>query len=120
MDTCRKCGGLTVKNGSVKGVAKRKCKACGFQSGGWDNRGKPPATRLLGIVLYAHGLSLSTVGKLLGVSATAVMKWVKSAAERHAMKPEPGHAVIVELDEMWHFLTFNQTLCFFGTYLSWL
>ena len=113
METCRKCGGKTVKNGSVKGVPKRQCKPCGFQSGGKDNRGKPLIVRRFGVMLYAHGLSLSAVGKLLGVSAVAVMKWVK-ASEEEAVKPVPGRAVIVELDEMWHFLQKKRTSSGFG------
>src|SRR3954454_11749059 len=43
--------------------------------------------------------------KLLGVSTPSVMTWIEQFAEAYAQKPEPeGRAVVVELDEMWHFL----------------
>lgn len=106
---CRKCGGQTVKNGSVNGCAKRKCKGCGFQSTGKDTRGKSEEVRHFGVLLHSHGLSMSAVGKLLGVSAVAVMKWIKAAALQYGQKPAPGRAVIVELDEMWHFIGSKKT-----------
>jgi transposase-like protein len=87
MDSCFKCGGRTVKNGSVKGRPKRKCVACGFQSVGADHRGQSKEVRHFGVLLYSHGLSLNAVGKRLGVSATAVMKGVKRAAQGHGAKP---------------------------------
>ncbi len=41
----------------------------------------------------------------------AVLRWVRNFAERVYEKPEPGEAIIVELDEMWHFLkSKKQTL----------
>lgn len=77
---------------------------------GEDKRGKPEAVRHFGVLLHSHGLSLNAVGKRLGMSATAVMKWVRRAAEEHGGKPEPRGAVIVELDEMWHFLQKKQQM----------
>lgn len=114
MDSCFKGGGRTVKNGSVKGRPKRQCVACGFQSVGEDTRGQSEEVRHFGVLLHSHGLSLNAVGKLLGVSATAVMKWVKRAAEEHGAKPEPGSAVIVERDERWHFLQKKTTSAGYG------
>ena len=55
--------------------------------------------------LYCAGLSLSAVGKRLGVSAQSVMRWVRDHARDHCPKPEPtGRATVVELDEVWHFV----------------
>ena len=35
----------------------------------------------------------------------SVMTWIEQFAKAYAQKPEPeGRAVVVELDEMWHFL----------------
>jgi transposase len=37
------------------------------------------------------------------------MTWIEQFAEVYAQKPEPeGRAVVVELDEMWHFLGRNR------------
>jgi hypothetical protein len=38
------------------------------------------------------------------VSTPAVLRWVRLFAEKTYEKPEPGEAVIVEIDEMWHYL----------------
>jgi len=39
------------------------------------------------------------------VSTPSVQAWIERFAEVYAQKPEPeGRAVVVELDEMWHFL----------------
>jgi insertion element IS1 protein InsB len=57
------------------------------------------------VSLYCAGLSLSAVGKRLGVSAQSVMRWVRDHARRHCPKPEPaGRATVVEIDEVWHFV----------------
>ena len=43
--------------------------------------------------------------KLLGVSTPSVMAWIERFAKDHAPKPEPeGRALVVELDEMGHYL----------------
>src|SRR5215211_7204677 len=42
---------------------------------------------------------------LLGVSTSTVQAWLEQFAAADAQKPEPeGRAVVIELDEMWHFL----------------
>jgi transposase len=57
------------------------------------------------VLLYLSGLSMSRTAKLLGVSTPSVQAWIERFAEVYAQKPEPeGRAVVVELDEMWHFL----------------
>src|SRR4051794_39110808 len=54
---------------------------------------------------HLGGLSMNRTAKLLGVSTPSVQAWIERFAEVYAQKPEPeGRAVVVELDEMWHFL----------------
>jgi len=68
-------------------------------------RGKPPAMKALAVLLHGMGgMSFSAIGRLLGVSDVAVLKWVR--AEASALpEPEVGASVVtVEVDEMWHFL----------------
>lgn len=95
-----------MKNGSANGKPKRKCKECGYQYSSGGLKGFSPATQHLAVVLYLHGLSLRAVAKLLQTTATSVQRWVKILAEKHGQRPEPepGGAVIMELDEVWHFL----------------
>jgi transposase len=97
-----------------EGAAKAQMRGMRLQSVGEDTRGKSEEVRYFGVLLHSHGRSLNAVGKLLGVLATAVMKWVKRTAEEHGAKPEPGSAVIVELDEMWHFLQKKTTSAGYG------
>ena len=48
---------------------------------------------------------MNTDTKFFKVSVKAVFDWVKSYAKANYVKPEPkGEAVVVELDEMWHYL----------------
>ena len=57
------------------------------------------------VLLYLSGLSMNRTAKLLGVSTPSVMAWIEQFAEAYAQKPEPeGRALVVELDEMWHYL----------------
>src|ERR687884_1923519 len=80
---CKRCGSEEhVKNGFMKGLQRYRCKACG----------------------------LNFTAKLLGVSTPSVMAWIEQFAKAYAQKPEPeGRAVVVELDEMWHFLKKRPT-----------
>ncbi len=44
-------------------------------------RGKPPAMKALAILLYGMGsMSFSMIGRVLGVSDVAVLKWVRAEA----------------------------------------
>ena len=103
---CTKCGNEnTVKAGCVKGEQRYKCKGCGYQFVPTRCKGKPEKDKLLAIWLYLHGLSFRTIAKLIRVTHKTIHDWVKAYAINNYIKPEPqGEAVIVELDEMWHFV----------------
>ena len=59
----------------------------------------------MAIWLYLHGLSFRTIAKFFKATPKAVHDWVKAYAKANYVKPEPkDEAVIVELDEMWHFV----------------
>ena len=95
----------TVKNGWARGVPRRKCQACGYQFTRVSPRGTPMARKALVIVLYLSGLSMRRIGEICRVSRQSVLNWVRDYALEHACKPEPqGETVVLELDEMWHFL----------------
>src|SRR5436305_1191532 len=68
-------------------------------------RGMPLRIKVEAVLLHLSGLSMNRTAKLLGVSTPSVQAWIERFAEVYARKPEPeGRAVVVELDEMWHFL----------------
>ena len=89
----------------ARGHQRYRCRSCGAHFTDTPLRGKPPAMKALALLLYGMGnMSFNGIGRLLGVSDVAVLKWVR--AEAMAL-PEPQVAatvVTVEVDEMWHYL----------------
>ena len=108
---CKRCGAEGhVKNGLMRGKQRYRCKACGLNFTGTPPRGMPLAMKVTAVLLYVSGLSMNRTAKLLGVSTPTVMVWIERFAEVYAQKPEPeGRAVVVELDEMWHYLKKSGT-----------
>src|SRR6187397_3280955 len=108
---CKRCGAEEhVKNGLMRGKQSYRCKACGLNFTDTPPRGMPLRVKLEAVLLYLSGLSMNRTAKLLGVSTPSVQAWIERFAEVYAQKPEPeGRAVVVELDEMWHFLKKRPT-----------
>ena len=102
---CKRCGAEEhVKNGFMKGLQRHRCKACGLNFADTPPRGMPLRAKATAVLLYLSGLSMNRTAKLLGVSTPSVMAWIERFAEAYAQKPEPeGRALVVELDEMWHY-----------------
>ena len=102
---CKRCGAEEhVKNGLMRGKQRYRCKVCGLNFTDTPPRGMPLAMKVTAVLLYVSGLSVNRTAKLLGVSTPTVMVWIERFAEVYAQKPGPeGHAVVVELDEMWHY-----------------
>jgi transposase len=61
------------------------------------------------VLLYTLGLSLNSIARTFKVSTPAVLRLVRLFAEKVDEKPEPREAVVVELDEMWHYLRSKKT-----------
>lgn len=107
---CPKCQSIeVVKNGKVQGKQRYKCKSCSLQFTRLTPRGRPAQEKAMAVTLYTLGLSIRAIARLIGVSSTAVLKWIKTFAKTHYEKPAPGDAIIVELDEMWHYLGSKKT-----------
>ncbi len=108
---CKACGSEEqVKNGFMRGKQRYRCKACGLNFTDTPPRGKPLALKVTAVLLYVSGLSMNRTAKLLGVSTPSVMTWIEQFAKDHARKPEPeGRALVIELDEMWHYLKKRPT-----------
>ena len=103
---CKRCGSAEqVKNGLMRGKQRYRCKACGLNFTDTPARGRPLAMKMMAVLLYVSGLSMNRTAKLLGVSTPAVQAWIEQFAAAYAHKPEPqGRALVIELDEMWHYL----------------
>ena len=103
---CKRCGSEEqVKNGLMRSQQRYRCKACGLNFTDTPTRGKPLAMKATAVLLYVSGLSMNRTAKLLGVSTPTIQAWLEPFAAADAHKPEPeGRAVVIELDEMWHYL----------------
>ena len=110
---CKRCGSdEQVKNGLMRGKQRFLCKGCGLNFTDTPTRGKPLAMKAAAVLLYVSGLSMNRTAKLLGVSTPTVQVWLEQFAQTYAQKPEPeGRAVVIELDEMWHYLKKSQSRC---------
>ena len=108
---CKRCGSEEgVKNGLMRGEQRYRCTACGPNFTDTPPRGMPLRVKVEAVLLYLSGLSMNRTAKLLGVSTPSVQAWIERFAEVYAQRPEPeGRAVVVELDEMWHFLKKSGT-----------
>ena len=96
--------GARQERPDARGKQRYRCKACGLNFTDTPPRGMPLRVKVTAVLLYLSGLSMNRTAKLLGVSTPRVMTWIEQFAEAYAQKPEPeGRAVVVELDEMWHF-----------------
>ena len=110
MPECPKCNiDQVVKSGHACGKQRYRCKSCGFQFTRTTPRGRPASEKATAVLLYSLGLSLHCIARIFQVSTPAVLRWVRLFAEKTYEKPEPYEAVIVELDEMWHFLGSQKT-----------
>ena len=95
------------------------CKDCRCKFVPTRRHGKPEKDKLLAVWLYLHGLSFRTIARFAKVSHKTIYDWVKCYAKENYTKPEPqGEAVIVELDEMWHFLQNKKTKSGFGRLIA--
>src|SRR5919112_5741205 len=103
---CNRCGiAKYVKNGLMRGQRRYLCKTCGLAFTDTPARGKPLALKAAAVLLYVSGLSMNRTAKLLRVSTPTIQAWLEQFAQAYAQKPEPrGRAVVIELDEMWHYL----------------
>ena len=101
-----------VKNGLIRGKQRFLCKGCGLNFTDTPTRGKPLAMKAAAVLLYVSGLSMNRTAKLLAVSTPTIQAWLEQFARAYAQKPEPeGRAVVIELDEMWHYLKKSPSRC---------
>jgi transposase len=108
---CKVCGSEAhIKNGFMRGKQRYRCKACGLNFTDTPPRGMPLALKATAVLLYVSGLSMNRTAKLLGVSTPTVQAWIELFATTYAQKPAPeGRAVVIELDEMWHYVKKSRT-----------
>ena len=103
---CKRCGATDhVRNGIVRGLQRYRCETCGYNFTMTPRRGKPPEMKAMALLLYAMGgMSFCAIARLLRISDVTVLNWVRDAARRLPEPSAPDGAVIITVDEMWHFL----------------
>jgi transposase-like protein len=98
-----------VKSGFNAGKQRYKCKSCGCNYTQSNSNSKPNHIKKQALHMYLEGLGFRSIGRILGVSNVAVLKWVRKAGDilqenignRSAFSPK---VAVMELDEMWHFI----------------
>ncbi len=108
MPPCKFCQNTkSYKNGLTRGLQRYKCSSCGRNFTLTALRGVPEKEKLKALVLYASGLSMNRIAQLFGVSATAVLKWIRALGVKLCKKIEPttnDQVIVMEVDEFWHFI----------------
>ena len=113
--SCPKCQNRkSVKSGHHLGKQRYKCKKCGCQFTREEQRGKGKEVKALAINLYVNGLSFRAIAKIVNVSPKTVYDWVKAFGELTYEKVKPEGDIIIELDEVWHFVKSKKTNCGYG------
>ena len=75
-----------------------------------NSAGKPAAMKALAVLMYTIGnASFGMIGRMLGVSNVAVMKWIRKEAEQLPEPAVPKEATLIQIDEMWHFVDGKKT-----------
>ena len=52
---------------------------------------------------------MRTIARMFSVAPSTVLYWVRNFALKVYEKPSPEGSVIIELDEMWHFIKSKKT-----------
>jgi transposase-like protein len=117
---CPRCGSFEyVKDGFAKGRQRYQCKHCGRRYTVTQRSGEiPPETRQLAIDMYLEGLGFRAIGRLLKVSHTAVLNWVKKAGKTVSLSAENESVEVAELDEMHTYVGQKKTTDGFGLPLT--
>ena len=93
----------------MQGSPRKKCKDCNYNFTRSTPRGKPIEMKRLALHMYLEGLGFRSIGRILGVSNVAVLKWLRQIAQKVATirsSETPVNVSIhtMELDEMWHYV----------------
>ena len=112
---CPRCNKEKIKrNGFVVDKQRFKCKSCNFSFTLHEPLGKPKEIKRLAIHMYLEGLGFRSIGRILDVSNVAVLKWIRNASHEVASFVETKdknkeEIKVMELDEMWHFVSKKNT-----------
>ena len=116
---CPKCEGDAYHlNGFVRGLQRYKCKGCGCNFTQRHKHGVPRSRKMLALLLYISGVSMTRTAQIIGVSPTSIVNWVREFGREFALPDGHGEVVEVEMDEMWHYLQSKKNASGSGELLS--
>ena len=113
---CPRCGSNRyIKDGMIKGRQRYECKQCQYHyTVAKRSNERPPETRLLALNLYLEGMGFRAIGRVLNVSNTAVLGWIKKAGSGVALTPQEEPVEVVEVDEMHTYVGQKKVTAGFG------
>ena len=85
-----------------------------------DNRGHVhPSLKALAVIMYGSGkASYGMIARLLKVSRTTVLYWVKTIGSKMPDPPIDTEIDEIEIDEMWHYIGKKKERYGFGERLT--
>ncbi len=72
-------------------------------------KGYPDATRTLALKMVVDGTNFRRTARLVGVCPQTVINWVTAACDALPVRPVPSTADVVEMDELYTFVTHKKT-----------
>ena len=110
---CKHCGETkTVKNGTVRGKQRYKCKKCGYNFIIGDERTNDKTVALKALVVLFYALakgSYNMLGTIFGRNRSLIYRWIKEAGLSFDEPYISGEIKEIEFDEMWHFINSKKT-----------
>ena len=107
---CPDCGGTDLmKRGRKAGHQRYRCRSCGRYS--TDSQPRFSAqTKAMAIEMYMNSMGIRAIGRVLGASPAAVLKWIRKEhlALQHklaqAAPADTGVADVIEMDEIYTYV----------------
>jgi len=116
---CPKCESEShKKNGFLRGKQRYKCLKCGCQYTQSRKHGVPRPVKMLALLLYISGLSMTRIAQIVGVSTTSIVNWIRAFGKEFQLPEGYGEVVEVEVDEMWHYVQSKKTSSGSGAWLN--
>ena len=108
---CPKCKSTEyVKNGIVNNRQRYKCKHCSLNYTVEFKAGIRPDYKRLALMMYLEGMGLRSIARILGISAVAVLKWVRNFGIKAGDLPvQKGVLKEIEIDEMHTYIGSKKT-----------
>ncbi len=119
VDYCPKCKSTErVKNGSINGRARYRCKSCKYDYTVLQKSTAASAEKKrLALELYLEGLGFNSIGRVLKVSHVAVQKWIKKYGCQAEEIRSEKEIEVVEMDEMHSYISSKKTIFGYGLLL---